>query len=163
MKIIDEKGRLFKLVNVVDLLVILAIVLVVGGVFYALSNSGAITVTPKEYYVATIQCKEVTPSVFDSLNIDDKIVYSNTYVNGTILSKSVQPSKVEVLTDDNQLILVDHPSLVDVFVELVVEVEKGSDFIMLGKYQVNIGKELVVKTRRVEVNGLVLSIKEYTK
>ena len=69
MKIIDEKGKLFKLINIVDLIVILAIGLVIGGVIYTLSNSGAITVAPKESYVATIKCSAVTPAVFEFSNL----------------------------------------------------------------------------------------------
>ncbi len=163
MKIIDEKGRLFKLINIVDLLVIIAIILVIGGVFYALSNSGAITVAPKEYYVATVKCKQVTQSVADNLNYDDQIVYNNTFVNGHVLSNEVVSAQIEMLNSDNQLILVDHPELLDMTVDIVIEVDQGAKFVLLGKYQVNIGKELVVKTARVEVEGIVTDLQVYQK
>ncbi|MCK5811971.1 MAG: DUF4330 domain-containing protein [Clostridiales bacterium] len=163
MKIIDKKGRLFKLINIVDLLVIIAIILVIGGVFYVLSNSGAITVSPKEYYVATVKCEKVTQSVADNLNLDDKMVYNNTFVNGYILYNEVVPAQIEFINSDNQLILVEHPILLDMTVDIVIEVDQGANFILLGKYHVNIGKDLVVKTSRVEVDGIVIDLQVYKK
>jgi len=163
MKIIDEKGKIFKLINIVDLLVILAIILVIGGVFYSLTHSGAINVAPKDMYVATIKCPEVTKSVYDNLKKDDRIIYGNSYVNGYVSEVSIESAKIEVITDDNKIIYIEHPSLYDVYVDVVIEVDHGSTFILLGKYQINIGKEFVVKTAKVEVVGSVIDLKEYHK
>ncbi len=163
MKIIDEKGKLFKVINIVDLLVILAIILVIGGIFYTLSNSGAITVAPKDSYVATIICKGVTQSVYDNLNENDKIIYGNSFVNGYILDATKESAKIEIINENNEIIIIEHPSLIDIYIDVIIDVDKGSSYILLGKYQINIGKELVVKTARIEVNGLIIDIKEYNK
>jgi hypothetical protein len=40
MKLIDEKGKLFGLINIVDFLVLLAVLLVLGGAVYKFKGPG---------------------------------------------------------------------------------------------------------------------------
>lgn len=163
MKIIDEKGRLFKIINIVDLAILLALVLIVAGVVYQVRKSRLEqTMTPDQFLV-TVLCPMVPPAVPENLMAGDQIVFGNVFVNGFVVSVSATPARMESVDAQGNFTVTHHPWYMDAIVEIRVENDPRSRLIMLGKYQVNIGKEFVVKTSRVEVNGVVLNIKEYTE
>ena len=50
MKVIDKKGRLFGIINVIDLMVFLVLVfLILGGVYRMMSKPGRLKETTKAY------------------------------------------------------------------------------------------------------------------
>ena len=65
-----------------------------------------------------------------------------------------------MLTADGQYVIATHPYLKDVYVTVKVFDDPSSDAIMLGKYQVNLGKDFTMKTTRVEIMGVVIDISE---
>ena len=68
MKIIDEKGKLFGLINLVDMLVLLFILLVAGGVIWKIFGGQVqelVADTTELTY--TVRIKAVNPRFYDEL------------------------------------------------------------------------------------------------
>ncbi|MFO7636885.1 MAG: DUF4330 domain-containing protein [Clostridia bacterium] len=160
MKIIDEKGRLFKFINVVDLAVILAIILVIAGVAYKARQANQGKVEVPDLFLVRVLCPMVPRAAVEQLKPGDQIVYGNAFVNGYVVSVESSPAKIESTDAQGQYTVAYHPDRMDMVVVIRIDNPSHSRLIMLGKYQVNIGKEFVVKTARVEVNGVVLDITE---
>ena len=82
MKFIDEKGKLFGVINVVDLIVIVLILSIIGGIGYRVVSSrvnasgGNILGGEKELYV-TLYAQQQIPEVADSIKKGDKLVANN--------------------------------------------------------------------------------------
>jgi hypothetical protein len=162
MSLIDNKGRLFGIINIIDLAVLLAVVLLAGGVVYKFllkpGDTGGKGNT--KTYTVTVKCPMVPESAATRLSKGDRIFYSDTYVNGEVESVRYEDAKEAVLTADGQYVTATHPYLKDVYVTLKVFDDPSSDAIMLGKYQVNLGKDFTMKTTRVEIMGVVIDISE---
>lgn len=159
MKLINEKGKLFGLINVVDLAIILVVVVLVAGVVVKMGSTDEAPKTEKVFLV-TVLCQDVEGNVAQNIKINDRIVYGNLYVNGYVTSVEELPAMETVILQDGTVKEVVKPGLSDILVEVKILYDGSDDLIMLGKYQVNIGKAFAMKTNRVEVSGIVQDIVE---
>jgi len=162
MALIDEKGRLFGIINIVDLAVLLVVVLLAGGIVYKLlpectENTGDEKI---ETFTVTVKCPMIPGYAAERLKEGDRIFYSGEYVNGEIASVRYENAKEAVVTADGKYVIAVHPELMDAYVTLHIFDDASTDEIMLGRYQVNLGKSFTMKTTRVEVQGIVIDISE---
>lgn len=159
MKLINDKGKLFGIINVVDLAIILVVVILVAGIIVKMGATDEAPSVSKEFLV-TVLCQDVEGNVAQNIKPNDKIVYGNLYVNGYVVSAEELPAMETVILQDGTVKEVEIPGLSDILVKIKVLYEGSDDLIMLGKYQVNVGKNFVLKTHRVEIGGVVQDIVE---
>lgn len=162
-KLIDEKGKVFGIINVIDLSII--IVLVLALAFFAInaiSNKPLIDNVDDANmeYTVVVLCPLQPVAVANMLKPGDLIVYGNKYENGEILSVTYEDAKVETVDAQGELHIVTHPTLKDLHVSIKVINERTDGLIFLGDYQMNLGKSMFVKTNRVEIIGTVENIIE---
>lgn len=76
MKIFNEKGRLFGLINIVDLCIILFVIALAGGA-YGFLNNNITKSTPTQTYNVTLELKQVeedfTKTIIPGKTVFDKI------------------------------------------------------------------------------------------
>lgn len=162
MALIDNKGRLFGIINIVDLAVLLVLILLAGGIAYKFLMEPGKETGKRNYkiYTVTVKCPMVEESVVDKIKKGDRIYYSDAFVNGVVKSVRYEDAKEAVLTTYGDYVIATHPYLKDVYVTLEVTCDASSKAIMLGRYQVNLGKDFTMKTTRVEILGKVIDISE---
>jgi len=160
MKIVNDKGKLFGIINVIDLAIILVVLALGLGIVVKLGSTESNKPNNEKSidFNVTVLCRGVEGKVAENLKEGDQVVYGNLYVNGYIVSVTKLPAKEYVVSDDGTVKEVIIPDLSNVEVVMKIIYDGNDDLIMLGKYQVNIGKNLVVKTHRVEVTGIVQDI-----
>jgi hypothetical protein len=79
MKIIDEKGKLFGFINIIDLAVLLVILLVIAGVIvkFVLPEKGTVErVDTSKRYNVVVKCPEVSENAI--LNIECRVTKYST-------------------------------------------------------------------------------------
>ena len=79
MSLIDNKGRLFGIINIIDLAVLLAAVLLVGGVAYKLLSKPGGNTGRKgnmKTYTVTVKCPMVPESAATKLAKGDRIYFN---------------------------------------------------------------------------------------
>jgi hypothetical protein len=157
MRLIDEKGKLFGLVNIIDFVVILMIVLVAAGVLYKTNTSSTETVMKDIEVVLRVQ--NMYPTIVDSLAVGDKLVAANGYVNATITKIEVAPAGYIVDKPDGTVSLTTHPFRKDLQVTLSAKVAVVGPNISLGGQDLKVEKSYILKTKLVEANGFINSIK----
>lgn len=165
MKFINDKGKLFGLINIIDLVVIAAIILMGIGVGYRYLLRPSLEIEAekdKKSYTATVLCSMVPPETKNTLKVGDRLYYDSTgYIETKVESISSKPASIESIAADGSLIINEHPVLEDLTVAICVPVDVDSPIIKMGGfYQVNVGKKIVLKTDRIEVNGIILSISD---
>ena len=136
MKLIDEKGRLFGKINLIDLLVVLLIVAVLA----------AVAGTEKKA-VYTVEFEDVSADIAE---------YAKTQVDKTLVNDSKQIAAVitDVRTEpyDNEL---GH-------VRLYITVEASASFTgnvyKVGPQEVRVGYEYILKTSEFELTGLISAL-----
>jgi hypothetical protein len=158
MKLIDEKGRLFGKVNVVDLIVLVIIVGVIGAVGYRLTSSrvnvgdGNPVTTEKQYCYVTLYSSLVVPEISQELHVGDKLVANSKYTDAEIVSIDEKPAAYVAVNSDGEAVLSEHPIWKDVTVVVREKIDPTSVILKVGNQEARVGYSYILKTQTVETN-----------
>lgn len=170
-KFIDEKGRIFGKVNIIDLIVLLLILAVAVIVGLKLLGKGAVvpgeqpgSLTQLEY---TVVVYRVAPEVYAA--VEEEIAlggdHAGLMANGEMLAGSYvmdvtsRPHTEPVPKDDGTLATSQEPGYVDA-IFTIHATTANSVTQAVGTQEVRIGKSHIVKTKTFElINGIILSCK----
>lgn len=156
MKIIDEKGKLLGLVNIIDFIVIVLVLLVAAGVVYKLRAPSATAEVKHVKAVIMVPC--VRPELAEAVAVGDKMVSGNYYTNVTVTGVEVK-NAIHVNTDaKGQRVFAIDPYLKDVFVTVEGDVPISSATITLGGQEMRVGKDYYVKSLDYELKGTIFKI-----
>lgn len=162
-KIIDEKGKLFGLVNIVDLLVALVIigVIAVVGIRLTSSTRNANGQNPlnseKEIYV-TLYGNSIVPEAIETLKPGDKLVANNVFTNAEIVSVDMEPAAYITTNSDGEAILTEHPIWKDITVVIKDKVNGSNPILKAGNQEVRVNYNFILKTQQFEANCKVRKI-----
>jgi hypothetical protein len=156
-KYIDEKGKLFGLINPIDLGVILLLVVLGIKVF---SDYRPAPLDLKEHLVTTgLLIKNVPPYVAKSIKVQQELYEERLDVYlGKIYSVSSRPAEV-MLVDSGHLLLTQSPKNLDLNLEFKrrgrIVTGPARTGVFLGKLAVRIGEKIKVHTLYTSVTGEV--------
>jgi len=155
---LDKQGRLFGRVSIIDLAIILAIVLVIAGVFYR-GRGTDVAVAAKTVQIKVV-CPFVYPDVVPNIKAGDQLVANNQLVPVYIKEVEVKKAATTVSKPDGSMILTENPFRKDIFLVIEGETTAVSPYqIMLGGQQVRAGKDdYFVKTRTAELKATILNV-----
>ncbi len=158
MKIINEKGKLFGIINIIDLIVLLVIVLLIGGgVKRMKKNPAAIAETKKA--LITIEVTDVRTPTVDGIMVGDPLYhYDKGEMIGEIIDKKVEPYKEPVESGDGRWILAEVPEKYAVLITVEADVKENPDVVIAGGEQIRIGTQFKLKNRNVAVLGTILGV-----
>lgn len=157
MRLIDEKGKLFGLVNPIDLLVVLLIVLIAGGAVYKLKFSAAGSAAKTVY--ATVRIPLVIPYVADKVKVGDKIVSGTSYTDVEIVKVEAKPSEVVTSTAVGERKLATDPWNKDLYVTVKGKTGIPEAEVNMGGQEIRVGKDYFVKTFTSELKGTIIEVK----
>ena len=157
---IDEKGRLFGKLNIVDLLVILVVliaVVVLGVKFLGGREGSAVnpTTTPVTY---TVLVTGVRPEVYESIQeyIPGQLMASGEMLDGyvTAVTAVEHEEQITVSTTGNAVVFPLNQGLLDLTFTVECNVVNPVTT-EIGTQEVRVGKSHILKTDRFEVVGLI--------
>ncbi len=157
MSLIDSKGKVFGLINIIDLLVILLIVAVVGRFTLKQKQKSAGAVTTNIEVV--LHVKEVRDATTNVVKVGDivKETKSNA-VLGKVMNVEIKPSDTLVETADGRIVVYPNPVYKDMLITLVGSGSAGENAIVLGSNEIRVGTSLQLKTNMYSVTTTVMSI-----
>jgi hypothetical protein len=156
MKLIDEHGRFLGLINVIDLLVVLAILLAAGGVAYKLLvPAGRAATTRVE---VEILVPKVHPAVAAAVRPGDRLVAGSAYVKAEIKTVHTTPARVATPRSDGTLVLAEDPQLRDLYITVNGTAKMGGLTLTLAGQELRAGRDFYVKSLTYEVKGTVLRV-----
>ena len=162
MKIVDRKGKLFGLINIIDLTVliflvsIIAVIMVFG--YLTLINGGSIQA--KKWVAVQIKFLGIYPEISGIISAGDveKNPSGKTAAKLTSIV-SINPSKAWVMVDNKTLSAIDDPVKKDIIVNVeVLCTETGGTFY----YKANplrIGNNVIFSTDLYTVSGVIIGVK----
>lgn len=164
MKVLDEKGKLFGKINLIDLIVIVLLVLVVAAVGWKLAGnritaaieSNAPTI---EYEVL---CTQVDPDTCDYAvaHIGDQLMSNGDMMNANITNCVIEPHYTMVLDADGNPKQVEDPDVHNLRFTIRANVLESANAYSVGSQELRVGKSHIVKTVKLEVNGFITSMEE---
>ena len=151
MKIINEKGKLFGIINVVDLLVLVAAIAVVAGVGYKLFAKQIKEVaSPQVSLTMTVRVRGATPFLVNEVQrnsqVGKSLVNGNSYVNA------------QITTADGRIVTATDPEKKDLVFTITTKVSKGTPAPAIGTQEVRAGRTFIVKTNDFETTGNIDSV-----
>lgn len=154
---IDDRGRLFGVINIIDLIVILLVVVVAVGFFYRGRN---VEVAQTQTATVKVLCPYLRPEVAEQIHEGDQLL-----ARGQLQPVYVKELRVETGRDsdtraDGELVLQEHPFRKDVYLTLEGPISyTGAEVYMAGQ-QIRAGLDkYIVKTQLFEAEGEILEVK----
>ena len=159
---IDEKGRLFGKINIVDLLVILVILIgaaVVAVKFLGPGSTAAINPT-KTHVTYQVLVEGVQPEVYENVqkHIPGTLMASGEFLDGQVTAVTATPhaSEASVSASGDMLLVPVDSDLLDLVFTIECNVVNPVTT-EIGPQEVRVGKTHIVKTDKFELsNGVIL-------
>ena len=160
MKLINEKGKLFGIINVVDLIVLLMVVAVIGVMATKLlGNKVTDAVSQRVDCYAQIRIIGAHPYLVEEVLRQElpgqRMVAGSVYIDGTIEDVWVEDYRVQVMTDDGEIVTATDPDKKDIIVVIKFPIAADTPNPKLGSQEVRAGRTLIIKTRTFETSGTI--------
>ena len=158
MNFIDDKGRIFGTVNIIDALAVLLVLAVVAaGTAFVLGTDDQPTTTDQPTNTTTAVTFEITgvqPYVADA--IPEGPVKTDAVV--AVQKKSIQPTEVIVKDQNGTLHERTHPRQKTVTLQLTLNTTTTEDDILFGDEPIEVGRGLTLDFGPVTVKGTVVAL-----
>ena len=158
MRLIDEKGKLFGIINIIDIGVILIFaLLLVGGARRLKKTTDGVIETKKA--LITIEVSEVRTPTIEGVIIGDPLYYYDKGgLLGEIVDKRVENYKEPIDSGDGRWILADVPDKYVVYIVVEADVTENPDVVVAGGEHIRIGTQFGFKNRNISIMGTILGI-----
>ena len=158
MKIINEKGKLFGVINVVDLLVLLAAIAVIAGVGYKLFAPQIASVAARQVpMTVTVRVRGATPFLVEEVQrnsqVGKQIVSGSSFTDAVITDMQIEDYVQQVTTADGSIVNALDPSKKDLVFTIETIVPEGTATPSIGTQEVRAGRTFIVKTNDFETTG----------
>ncbi len=158
MKIIDEKGKLLGLINIIDLFVLLMIIFVaVAGVmrFTGARTPRSEPGTVKVMVEAVVT--EVREQTAEAIQEGDVVWDSASgQVFGTIVEKKVVPTIWRIRTDDGRVVASEVPGRYDIEIRLESRGHDLGRVLRITSHEVRVGTAVTLQQRKYSVLTTIL-------
>lgn len=164
MKIINEKGKLFGIINLVDLICILLVLLLVGGIGWKLLGTKVEqAVSPTSTVTCIFRVRGAQSYLQDWLNENDQIgqqlVAGSGYVDGAYVEDMwMEPYVTQATTDDGRIVDATDPTKKDILFKVTGKVAANSPILKIGTQEVRTGTTFIIKTRTFEISSTIQSV-----
>ena len=164
MSIIDKKGRLFGKVNIVDLLVILAVLFIGVGLVWNKFGAKISGEESKRVKMTTqLRIKGASDFMFELLQNESPV--GKQLVSGTEYLKDTNVEAIrfenyttQVVTDDGRIILAEDPTRQDIYITVTSYVQKGSLINKIGNQEVRVGRTMTFKVDNFETYANIIDV-----
>lgn len=158
MKIIDKRGRLFGLINIVDLLIIVLLLALVAVGVKRFGNKAAVGEATTKKGVITAEIKDVRDVTAKNVKVGDPIYdYDKGTLIGKIITAEVEPYK-DKTEYQGKFYNAEVPGKYRVIVTLDADVKETQDFYQVGTEQIRIGAEMRIKNKSITSFMTILGI-----
>lgn len=158
MRLIDEKGRLFGFINIIDLAVLSILLLLAGGFIYKAEMKKRGGPQAKEVIVRAY-FPYVHPDVANAVHVGDQLVAGTDYVNVWVEKVEVKPALYTTTRQDGTRFLTTDPFRKDVFVEIRGKTPITGAEVVLAGQKIRIGRDdFYLKSLKYELKGTILDL-----
>lgn len=160
MKIVNEKGKLFGIINPIDLIVIIAIIAIIAavGVKFLRAPVEAV-VAPKQEMEVTLRVRGAMPSLVEATKAIEpgtKLIAGNDYISdASVVSVSIEPYVYTIADDKGITVETTDPMKSDIVIVIKGTGSPTDAILKIGNQEVRTGRGFIFKTNTVEVNTTI--------
>ncbi|SKC50674.1 DUF4330 domain-containing protein [Maledivibacter halophilus] len=163
MKIIDSKGKIFGIINYLDLVVLLIVALLIGK-FFVLDND------EKTKELLQTQANKEILLTYSVENIKDVSVNSvkegdifrdveSGNVLGEVVKKEVSDAKMQTTDKDGNVIYSTIPDRYDMLLTLKGKGKETEKNIKISTVDVQVGRKMLFESKLIRFSGIIYDIK----
>lgn len=157
MRLVDDKGKLFGLINIVDFLVLLAILLVLGGAAYKFKGQGGGETASKTVKV-TVLATGIRPEMLTSIKTGDRMVSGSSFTDVVVKDIKIKPAFLVTTTSDGRRVEAIDPYLKDLTVVVEGKTPISGGTINLGGQEIRRSKDYYIKSLDYEFKGMIMDV-----
>ncbi|WP_077369799.1 DUF4330 domain-containing protein [Anaerosalibacter sp. Marseille-P3206] len=158
MKIINEKGKLFGIINIIDLIVIVVLALLITGGVKRVRTTRPDMVSETKKATVTIEVSEIRNATVEGLVVGDPIYhYDKGNYFGKIVDVKVEPFK-EAVESNGKWVNAEVPEKYVATLTVEADAVETPDVIIIGGEQTRIGHQFRLKNKKVAVFGTILGV-----
>ena len=156
---IDDKGRLFGKLNLLDLIIVLIIIAVLafGGWYFTKGGTGGAETLTVDY---TVEVLQKDPEYFDYIIAGEKVVDGVTkQPMGEIVSFETQTSRY--LTQNNETLSLGYEEIegkLDGRIVIRLEAEVAYPDLKSGDEKIKIGKQVAYRSESAAIKGYIIGM-----
>lgn len=160
MKIVNDRGKIFGLINVVDLLIIIAVIAVFGAIGMQIFGQKINdVVSPQVELTAEVVIIGTPPRLIEEIErqdlVGEKLVSGNEYMNAVVDAVWMEDYVVQAVTSDGVIVDAKDPSKKDVVIRVKTTVPKGTPSPKIGSQELRAGRTYILKTQTFECSGTI--------
>ena len=163
MKIVNEKGKLFGGINLVDLLIVIALLLAIAAVGYkVLAKPVTAAVAPEQKATVVMRVRGCMPYLADELltvQPGDKLVAGNDFVDAQVEAVEAVPYIVTATTATGSVVASEDPIKKDVMFTVSCTGNPDAPVFKIGNQEARAGRGFTFKTKRVEIEAIVETVR----
>lgn len=159
MRIIDKRGRIFGVINIIDLFISIVLIVLIGfGAYKVLKVNPTVAVnTEKVTMVYFIQeVRDVTYNAIEEGEIAKD--YDKNTVYGKVVKKEALPAKKMINTADGRMVEAEIPDRFDVKIYIEGDAVVSKTGVYMGNQEVRVGYNVAIKGRKFGVRGFVYDL-----
>ena len=153
-RFLDDRGRLFGKVNIVDLIVLLVIIAVVVFAVVRMTGSSSKTVPVRVTYVV----EAVRQATVSALQAKGTVTDDGGTGLGKVQDVVVTPTLVEVPTSDGGLKAVESPVFSDVSIVVLGNGRVSGSTVRIGSVPMRVGKKVTLVGTGYEVQTVIMGV-----
>jgi hypothetical protein len=161
MKIINTKGKVFGLINLIDLLVLITILLVFAVIIFKFSGKFGISKTDSstmEDISFVVKYQEDDKEITREFKKGDQLLSDEEVLNATIDDFEIKPSNVETIDSEGNIKIIEHPEKKDYFITIDAKVNKRLLTYKLGVQDIFSGGTFYLKTKTCYLKGTIIDM-----
>ncbi len=161
MKIVNEKGKLFGLINIIDFSIIVLVLLVGAVVLLKTIGADVGPITSEENrqnLTVTYRCTVRNTDQIKALEEGDQLISLLNPADAYIKSVSYTDLQVPISTADGKAVYAPDPIRKELTVKFTMKTKTGNGKITLDNQDVAVGKVFTLKTRTFETQGTIEAI-----
>ncbi len=164
MKLIDQKGKLFGKINIIDLIIIVCVVVVAAALAYKfVAPAAESVVAPKSDMYVTMRVRGgmdyLDKEVNDHLKPGTKLIAGSDYIAGAeVVDVWSDDYLAAVPKDDGTVATASDPQKRDIFIKVKAKQNKNDPILKIGNQEIRIGRGFIFKTQTIEVNAIIETV-----
>lgn len=165
MKILDEKGRLFGKLNLIDLIAILLVVAAVAVLGIRFLGKPADPYVGQEMVTVdyTVLCRSVPNELIEGFKgeVGEQLMAAGSMVDGCYITNvEILPAYIYLTSEtaEDGYIMAESQQNVDVLFTISGIAPKKNNAFSVGTQEIRIGKSHIVKTINMEYTGTILTL-----
>lgn len=159
MKIVNEKGKLFGVINVIDLVILLCIALVaVAAVYKFAAPAASDVIAPKSDMTVTMRVRGAMDYLEEEvlkLEAGERLIMGSDYVDAEVVSVESVPYLSAATSDEGKFITAEDPQKSDLLIKIHSKQSKNDPILKIGNQEIRIGRGFIFKTQTIEVNAII--------